>query len=327
MKTVITGASGFVGAAVARRLVAAGHQVRAMVRPTSNRANLEGLGLEVVVGDLRDRASLDATLAGQEALFHVAADYRMWTPKPQELIDSNVAGTANIMDAASAAEVQRIVYCSSVAALGYSANGLPTDELTPSTLDEKIGLYKRSKFLAEAEVLKRIAKGLPAVIVNPSAPMGPRDIKPTPTGRIVVEAAKGKMPAYVDTGLNVVHVDDVAEGHLLAFERGKIGEKYILGGENLTLLELLKMIAEETGGRPPLFRMPHALTLPIGYLAEAWCRAFGGEPIATVDAARMARHRMFYSSEKAKRELGYAPRPARDAVHDSLIWFKEHGYI
>lgn len=327
MKTVITGASGFVGAAVARRLVAVGHQVRAMVRPTSNRANLEGLGLEVVVGDLRDRASLDAALADQEALFHVAADYRMWTPKPQELIDSNVAGTANIMDAASAAGVRRIVYCSSVAALGYGVNGVPTDELTPSTLGEKIGLYKRSKFLAEAEVLKRVTDGLPAVIVNPSAPMGPRDIKPTPTGRIVVEAAKGKMPAYVDTGLNVVHVDDVAEGHLLAFEHGKIGEKYILGGENLTLLELLTMIAEETGGRPPLFCMPHALTLPIGYLAEAWCRAFGGEPIATVDAARMARHRMFYSSEKAKRELGYAPRPAREAVRDSLRWFKEHGYI
>jgi dihydroflavonol-4-reductase len=327
MKTVITGASGFVGAALARRLVAAGHQVRALVRPTSNRANLEGLGLEVVVGDLRERASLDAALRDQEALFHVAADYRMWTPKPQELIDSNVAGTANIMDAASTAKVQRIVYCSSVAALGYGVNGLPTDELTPSTLDQKIGLYKRSKFLAEAEVLKRVADGLPAIIVNPSAPMGPRDIKPTPTGRIVVEAAKGKMPAYVDTGLNVVHVDDVAEGHLLAFERGKIGEKYILGGENLSLLELLTIIAEETGGRPPLFRMPHALTLPIGYLAEAWCRTFGGEPIATVDAARMARHCMYYSSDKAKRELGYAPRPAREAVRDSLKWFKEHGYI
>jgi dihydroflavonol-4-reductase len=309
-------------------LLAAGHLVRALVRPTSDRRNIADLPLDPIVGDLRDRESLERALAGQEALFHVAADYRIWVPRAQELLDSNVRGTANIMDAALAAGTERIVYCSSVAALGYAGPGIPADESTPAAVEQMIGLYKRSKFLAEAEVARRVAEnGLPAIIVNPSAPMGPRDVKPTPTGRIVVDAAKGKIPAYVDTGLNVVHVEDVAEGHLLAFENGKIGERYVLGGENLTLRELLTIIADLVGRRPPALRVPHALTIPIGYCAEAWCRVFGGVPIATADAARMAKKKMYYNSDKAQRELGYRPRPARAAIADSLAWFRANGYL
>ncbi len=328
MRTLVTGATGFVGAAVARRLLAAGHEVRVLVRPTSVLTNIADLPLEKRIGDLRDPASLRAAMEGIDALFHVAADYRIWTPKPQELLDSNVIGTGNIMDAALAAGVGRIVYCSSVAAIVPKPDGGIADESVMGTEDQMIGLYKRSKFLAEAEVFRRVAeKGLPAVIVNPSAPMGPRDVKPTPTGRIIVDAARGKIPVYVDTGLNVVHVDDVAEGHLLAFEKGKIGERYILGGENVTLKELLTIVAQFVGRKPPRIQLPHAVTVPIGYMAETWCRVFGGEPIATGDAARMAKKKMFYSSDKAKRDLGYAPRPAREAIADSLSWFRQNGYI
>jgi dihydroflavonol-4-reductase len=328
VRTLVTGATGFVGAAVARRLLAAGHEVRVLVRPTSVLTNIADLPIEKRIGDLRDCASLQAAMEGIEALFHVAADYRIWTPKPQELLDSNVIGTGNIMDAALAAGVRRIVYCSSVAAIVPKPYGGIADESIMGTENQMVGLYKRSKFLAEAEVTRRVReKDLQAVIVNPSAPMGPRDVKPTPTGRIIVDAAMGKIPVYVDTGLNVVHVNDVAEGHLLAFEKGKIGERYILGGENLTLKELLTIVAELVGRRPPSIQIPHAVTIPIGYIAETWCRVFGGEPIATGDAARMARKKMFYSSDKAKRDLGYAPRPAREAIADSLAWFKQNGYI
>ena len=328
MRILITGATGFVGAAVARRLLAQNLDVRALIRATSDLSNIADLPIETMIGDLRDRPSLDRALTGTEALFHVAADYRMWARRPQELIDSNVTGTINLMDAALAAGTKRIVYCSSVAALGYAGRGVPADEATPARLEQMIGVYKRSKFLAEGEVMRRVAeRGLPAVIVNPSAPMGPRDVKPTPTGRIVVDAAMGRIPAYVDTGLNVVHVDDVAGGHMLAFEKGRIGERYVLGGENLTLHELLTIIAELVGRRPPFIRVPHALTIPIGYCAETWCRFFGGEPIATADAARMAKKKMFYNSDKAKRELGYAPRPAREAIADSIRWFADHGYL
>jgi dihydroflavonol-4-reductase len=328
VKVLITGATGFVGGAVARRLLAAGHTVRALVRPTSDRRNIDGLAVEPVVGDLRTRESLVMALAGQDALFHVAADYRIWAPRPQELLDSNVTGTANIMDAALAAGTSRIVYCSSVAALGYAGRGIAADELTPADVGQMVGTYKRSKFLAEAEVMRRVREnGLPAVIVNPSAPMGPGDIKPTPTGRIIVDAASGRIPAYVETGFNVVHVDDVAEGHLLAFEKGKIGERYILGGENLTLLQTLTIVAELSGRRRPRIKIPHAVTIPIGYCAETWCRVFGGVPMATADAARMAKKMMFYSSDKAKRELGYVSRPAREAIADSLTWFRANGYL
>jgi len=327
--TLITGASGFVGAAVLRALIEAGHQTRAMVRPHSDRRNLEGLDVEIVTGDLRDKDSLKAAVAGCEALFHVAADYRLWAPNPQEIIDSNVIGTRNIMEAALEEGVSKVVYTSSVATLGLNADGTPSDEATPVTLDDMIGAYKRSKFLAEEVVREMVAgKGLAAVIVNPAAPVGPRDIRPTPTGRMIVQAAAGKMPAFVDTGLNIVHVDDVARGHLLAFERGEIGERYVLGAENATLREILGEIARITDRRPPKVNLPHNLVLPIAYVAEAFARITGGpEPMVTVDGLKLSRKHMFFSIDKARRDLGYEPRPAKEALVDAIDWFKAKDYL
>ncbi|MFQ5958327.1 MAG: hopanoid-associated sugar epimerase [Alphaproteobacteria bacterium] len=328
MTILITGASGFVGSAVLRRLIDAGHAVRALVRAESDRRNLDGLAAEIAVGDLRDPDSLAAALRGCTGLYHVAADYRLWLRDPAEIYASNVDGTRNLMRAATDAGVGRIVYTSSVATLGLCADGAPADETTASTLADMIGHYKRSKFLAEEEVKRLVAEaGVPAVIVNPSTPMGPRDVKPTPTGRMIVEAAAGRMPAFVDTGLNLVHVDDVAAGHLLAFERGTVGERYILGGENMSLRDILVEIATLAGRRPPRLRLPHELVLPIAYAAEAWARVSGAEPFATVDGIRMAKKRMFFSSEKAKARLGYAPRPAREALADAVAWYREHGYL
>lgn len=324
MTILVTGAAGFVGSAVARRLVDAGHGVRALVRPTSDRRNLDGLPVEIVPGDLRDRDSLKRALRGCRALFHVAADYRLWVRNPDEIYRSNVEGTRNVLLAALDAGVERIVYTSSVATLGLRNDGIPADEATPVSLGDMIGHYKRSKFLAE-EVVRELYRehGLPVVVVNPSTPVGPRDRKPTPTGRMVADAAAGRMPAYVDTGLNVVHVDDVAEGHLLAFASGKIGERYILGGENLSLRAILAEIAALAGRRPPKIRLPHDAVLPFAYLVEGWARLGGtDQPLLTVDGVKLAKKRMYFSSDKARRELGYAPRPARDALKDAVEWFR-----
>lgn len=328
MTTLVTGATGFIGSAVVRKLLAAGETVRVLVRPESDRRNIEGLPVEVVAGDLGGRASLDRAVRGCAALYHLAADYRLWVQKPDALYQTNVEGSRNIMSAAGEAGVRRVVYTSSVATLGLHADGSPADEDTPVTIDDMIGHYKRSKFLAEKEVRRMVAEdGLPAVIVNPSTPVGPRDIKPTPSGRIVVDAAAGRLPAYVDTGLNLVHVDDVAEGHLLAFARGRIGERYILGAENLALREILTQIAALSGRRPPRLRLPHALVLPVAVIAEGWARITGGgEPMVTLDGVRLARKKMYFSCEKAKRELGYAPRPASEALSDALAWFRAFGY-
>lgn len=329
MKAIVTGTTGFVGSAVTRALLQAGHEVRVLIRPTSDRRNIEGLPVEVVTGDLSDATSLQPVCAGCDALFHVAADYRLWTRDPEAMMASNVGGTVNILRAAMEAGATRIVYTSSVATLGIRHDGVPADEETPATLADMIGPYKRSKFLAEEAVRRMIAEEeAPVVIVNPSAPIGPRDVKPTPTGRMIVEAAAGRMPAYVDTGLNVVHVDDVAAGHLAAFERGRVGERYILGGEDMTLREILEAVARITGGRAPLFRIPHDLILPIAYLAEAWTRWRGGdEPFATVDGIRMAKKKMYFKSDKAASQLGYTPRPAIEALTDAIRWFKENGYL
>jgi dihydroflavonol-4-reductase len=326
--TLVTGASGFVGSSLVRKLIAAAHQVRVLLRPTSDRRNIEGLPVEVVLGDLADNNSLERALEGCNALFHVAADYRLWARHPQQIYQSNVAGTVNIMQAALKAGVKRIVYTSSVATLGLHADGTPADENTPVTLNDMIGHYKRSKFLAEAEVKRMIAgQGLPAVIVNPSTPVGPRDIRPTPTGRMVLDAACGRTPAYVDTGLNLVHVDDVAQGHLLAFERGVIGERYILGGRNMTLKEILTEVARISGQKPPRMKLPHNLVLPIAYLSEAWAWLTDGpEPRATVDGVRLSKKYMFFSIEKARRELGFKPRPVEDALKDAVEWFRANGY-
>jgi dihydroflavonol-4-reductase len=329
MKTLITGASGFVGSAVLRQLIAAGHTMRALVRPNSDRRNLAELPVEIVTGDLTDRASLDRALLGCSALFHVAAVYRLWEPQPQEIYEANVNGTRNLMIAAANAGVKRIVYTSSVATLGLTRDGSPADEDTPVSLVDMIGHYKRSKFLAEAEVKKLVEEqGLPVVIVNPSTPVGPRDIKPTPTGRIIVDALSGRMPAYVDTGLNLVHVDDVAVGHLLAFERGTIGERYVLGARNMTLKEILTELAAITGRQAPRIRLPHDLVLPIAYVSEAWARlTHGNEPRVTLVGVRLAKKKMFFSSEKAKRILGYHPRPIEEALRDAVDWFRRNGYI
>lgn len=329
MKTLITGASGFVGSAVLRQLIAAGHTMRALVRPNSDRRNLAELPVEIVTGDLTDRASLDRALLGCSALFHVAAVYHLWVPHPHEIYEVNVNGTRNLMIAAANAGVKRIVYTSSVATLGLTRDGSPADENTPVSLADMIGHYKRSKFLAEAEV-KKLAEeqGLPVVIVNPSTPVGPRDIKPTPTGRIIVDALSGRMPAYVDTGLNLVHVDDVAVGHLLAFERGTIGERYVLGARNMTLKEILTELAAVTGGQAPRIRLPRNLVLPIAYVSEAWARlTHGNEPRVTLVGVRLAKKKMFFSSEKAKRVLGYHPRPIEEALRDAVDWFRRNGYI
>lgn len=329
MTTLVTGATGFVGSAVVRRLLAAGHEVRVLVRPGADRRNLEGLPVEAVPGDLTDPASLAGALKGCKVLFHAAADYRLWIPNPNAMYRTNVDGTRDIMTEALSAGVERIVYTSSVATLGSAADGSPADEDTPSALNDMIGHYKRSKFLAEAEVRRLVReRGLPAVIVNPSAPVGPRDIKPTPTGRVIVDAASGRMPAYVDTGLNLVHVDDVACGHLLALERGRPGDRYILAGRNMTLKEILDEISAITGRPSPRIRLPHGVVLPFAFLSEGWARITGGaEPRATLDGVRMARKPMFVSSEKAKRELGYAPRPAENALRDAVEWFRANGYL
>jgi dihydroflavonol-4-reductase len=329
MTVLVTGASGFVGSAVLRHLLDAGWEVRALLRQGSDSRNLDGLAVEIVTGDLTDRASLKSALAGCGALFHVAADYRLWTRHPARMFETNVEGTRALMETAAEAGVARIVHTSSVATLGINADGSPANEETTVAYEDMIGPYKQSKFRAEAEVRRMAAEGgLPVVIVNPSTPVGPRDVKPTPTGRMIVEAASGRMPAYVDTGLNIAHVDDVAAGHLLAFEHGTVGERYILGGEDMTLGAILGEIATITGGRAPLARIPHNLIVPLAYAVEAWTRIRGGDdPFVTVDGLRMARKKMFFSSEKARRHLGYAPRPAVEGLAAAIAWFGENGYL
>lgn len=329
MTSFVTGATGFVGSAVVKQLLAAGESVRVLARPRSNRLNLEGLPVEVCEGDLSDQRCLEKALRGCRALFHVAADYRLWAPRPQALYDTNVQGSQTILQAAAEVNIRRIVYTSSVATLGLNADGTPADEESPANLQEMIGHYKRSKFLAEKAVQEQgKALGLNLVIVNPSTPVGPRDIKPTPTGRVVALAASGNLPAYVNTGLNVAHVDDVAAGHLLALEKGENGSRYILGGENLTLREIFTSVAHLTGRRPPKLRLSSHAVLPIAYLAQGWARlTHGREPMTTVDGVRMARKQMFFSSTKAMQTLGYQCRPAEEAFQDAIAWFRTHRYL
>ncbi len=328
MTVLVTGATGFVGSAVVRKLLDRGREVRVLVRPASDTRNLHGLPLDVAAGDLTDRASLARAVKGCSALFHVAADYRLWTRNPGAMFRANVEGTRDILRVARDAGVERVVYTSSVAVLGARSDGVAVGEDAPAAFSDMVGPYKQSKFLAEEEARRLIdEEGVPAVIVNPSTPIGPRDLKPTPTGRMIVQAALGKMPAYVETGLNLVHVDDVAEGHMLAFEKGRIGERYVLGGEDMELRDILAEIARLTGGEPPRFRIPHAAILPIAYMAEAWTRLSGGaEPFVTVDGVKMARKKMFFSSAKARRDLGFNPRPAIKGLEDAIAWFTEHGY-
>jgi dihydroflavonol-4-reductase len=324
---LVTGATGFVGSAVVRTLLDAGQRVRALVRRTSRLDNLRGLEVETVVGDLCAPETLAAAVHGCRGVFHVAADYRMWVPHPSEIFATNVRGSRNLLLAAARAGVQRIVYTSSVATLGTNKDGSPADEETPVAYKDMIGDYKRSKFLAERKV-RALAKtrNLDVVIVNPAAPVGPRDIRPTPTGRLILDAARGRMPAYVDTGLDIVHVDDVAAGHWLAYQRGERCRRYVLGGENLSLREILTRVAAISGHRPPRFRLPPDAVLPMARAAEAWARLSGREPRITVAGVELSRKRMYFSHERATRELGYRPRPAQAALEDAVKWFDAHGY-
>jgi len=323
---LVTGASGFVGSAVARALVARGLHVRALLRPTASRLNIAGLNCEPVIGDMRDEDSMTAALKGARYLFHVAADYRLWARDSSEIERNNLAGARACMGAALTCGVERVVYTSSVAALKPGADAV--DETSRHTPQSVIGAYKRSKLVAEREVERLIRDaGLPCVIVAPSTPIGPRDIKPTPTGRIIVEAATGRMPAFVDTGLNLVHVDDVAHGHLLALDKGRIGENYILGGTDVALETMLGDIAFLSGRRAPSIKLPRAPLFPLAWAAEAFARITGKEPFLTADALRMSRYRMFFSSQKAVRELGYAARPYKEGLQDALTWFGANGYL
>ncbi len=324
---LVTGATGFVGAAVARALRDAGFTVRVTARAGSNTRNLAELGAEIVPLDLSEPGGFAPALAGCRYLFHVAADYRLWVPDVAAMRHVNIEGTVALLRAAAAAGVERSVYTSSVAALGLTADGSPATEATPVKPAHHVGAYKKSKFDAEQTVRSLAKSGQNIVIVNPSTPVGPGDVKPTPTGRMILDAARGKMPAYVDTGLNIVHVDDVAQGHLLALEKGVSGKAYILGGENMMLHELLALIAAETGRRAPSIHLPITPLIPIAWVMERIAEITGKTPLMTPDVLAMARKRMFFSSAKAKRELGYAPRPAALAVHDALAWFRKEGML
>jgi dihydroflavonol-4-reductase len=326
-KALVTGASGFVGSGVARKLAERGLAVRALVRPGSPRQHLAGLDIEFVTGDLRDQESVRAAMKDARFLFHVAADYRLWARDPNEIVDNNMRSTRIAMDEAKRAGVERIVYTSSVATLKTGPTGETFDETTSLDESHAIGAYKRSKLLAERLVSEMVAQGLPAIIVNPSTPVGPRDVKPTPTGRLIFEAAAGRVPAFVDTGLNMVHVDDVAAGQLAALERGRIGERYILGGQNAALSDILAAVALQTGRKAPRIKLPRGAIYPVAYAAEALARRSGREPFVTVDGLRMSKNQMFFTSAKAERELGYKARPYAEGIKDAIAWFRQAGRL
>jgi dihydroflavonol-4-reductase len=288
---------------------------------------IEGLPVERVEGDLRDTASLDRALQGVRRVFHVAADYRFWTPVVDEIYQNNVEGTRHLLEAAGREGVEKFVYTSTVATIAVHREGALPNEETQATLDEMIGHYKRSKFLAEQEAMKAAAAGVPVMIVNPTAPVGPGDWKPTPTGRIILDFVNGRMPAYVDTGLNVAAVEDVAAGHLLAAEKGRVGERYILGGRNMTLKQILDALSSITGRPAPRMRLPHAVALAAGYAGEWFSRLTGREPQIPVDGVKMSRHRMFVASDKAERELGYKPGSVEEALARAVQWYEGNGYI
>jgi dihydroflavonol-4-reductase len=324
--TLVTGASGFVGSAIAKTFRESGHQVRVLVRASSPRTNLDPADT-VVTGDICDRDAVAAALRGVRYVVHAAADYRLWARVPAEILRTNVEGTRIVMEEALRAGVERIIYTSSVATIDLQG-AAPADESRPLSEDRAIGAYKKSKVVAERMVEDMARKaGLPVVIVNPSTPIGPRDVKPTPTGRIIVEAVRGRMPGFVDTGLNLVHVDDVAAGHLAALRRGVIGERYILGGENVSLRAMLADIARMTGRRPPRLRLPLAAVYPIAVGTELWSQVSGREPFVTLDALRMARRHMFFQDAKARRDLAYRSRPYQQGIADAIAWFRAAGYL
>jgi dihydroflavonol-4-reductase len=326
MTTLVTGAAGFLGSHVARQLVARGESLRVLMRPSSNNRAISDLPLEYVTGDLRDAASLDRAMNGAKRVFHVAADYRLWAKNPQEIYDSNVGGTRNLLAAAKKASVDQVIYTSTVATIAVDRPELP-NETTDTKLDEMIGHYKRSKWMAEQEVLRAAKEGLPAIVAMPTTPVGPWDWKPTPTGKIILDFLNGKMPGYVQTGLNFVGVEECAAGHLLVSERGKIGERYLLGAENLTLKDLLDALATITGLRAPSMKIPHGVALGVAYVESAFSRLIGKEPQIPVEGVKIAQHKMFVDCSRAQRELGFQPGPVAAALERAVRWYQANGYV
>ena len=327
MKTFVTGATGFIGASIVRELLKDGREVRVLVRSSSNRANLKGLDVEVREGDLLDSPGLKRGLKGCDVLYHAAADYRLWARDPDEMYRTNVGGTTAVLEAALENAVSRVVYTSSVGTLGNPGNGIPGNESTDVSLADMVGPYKKSKFLAEREAERFVARGLPLVIVNPSTPVGPGDIKPTPTGKIIVDFLKRKMPAYLDTGLNLIAVEECARGHILAERKGVAGCKYILGNANVSLCDIFRMLQEITGIPAPKVRLPYAPVLAAAWLNEGLSRITGREPLIPLAGVRMAAHHMYFDSGKAVRELGLPQTPVYEALERAVEWFRTNGYV
>jgi dihydroflavonol-4-reductase len=326
MTTLVTGAAGFLGSHVARQLVARGEDVRVLMRPSSNNRAISDLSLEYVTGDLRDSASLERAMKGVKRVFHVAADYRLWAKKPQEIYDSNAGGTKNLLAAAKNAGVEQLIYTSTVATIAVDRPELP-NEATEAKLEEMIGHYKRSKWMAEQEVLRAAREGFPAVVAMPTTPVGPWDWKPTPTGKIILDFLNGKMPGYVETGLNFVGVEECAAGHLLVSERGKTGGRYLLGGENLTLKDLLDTLSKITGLPAPTMKIPHGMALTVAYVESAFSRLIGKEPQIPVEGVKIAQHKMFVDCSRAQRELGFQPGPVAAALERAVRWYQANGYV
>jgi dihydroflavonol-4-reductase len=326
MTTLVTGAAGFLGSHVARQLVARGETVRVLMRASSSNRAISDLSLEYVTGDLRDAASLDRAMTGVKRVYHVAADYRLWAKRSQDIYDSNVAGTKNLLAAAKRAGVEQLIYTSTVATIAVDRPELP-NESTDAKLDEMVGHYKRSKWMAEREALQAAKEGLPVIVAMPTTPVGPWDWKPTPTGKIILDFLNGKMPGYVETGLNFVGVEECAAGHLLAAEKGKVGERYLLGAENLTLKGLLDLLARITGLRAPGMKIPHGVALGVAYLDTAFSRLVGKEPQIPVEGVKIARHKMFVDASRARRELGFQPGPVAAALERAVRWYQVNGYV
>ena len=326
MSTLVTGAAGFLGSHVTRQLVARGEEVRVLIRASSSNRAISDLPLEYVTGDLRDPASLERAMKGVRRVFHVAADYRLWAKRSQEIYDSNVGGTKNLLAAAKAAGVAQLIYTSTVATIAVDRLELP-NEFTDSKLEEMIGHYKRSKWMAEQEALKAAKEGLPVVVAMPTTPVGPWDWKPTPTGKIILDFLNGKMPGYVETGLNFVGVEECAAGHLLVAERGKVGERYLLGAENLTLKEMLDTLAKITGLAAPGMKIPHGVALGVAYVESTLSRLVGREPQIPVEGVKIAQHRMFVDCSRAQKELGFQPGSVAAALERAVRWYQLKGYV
>jgi dihydroflavonol-4-reductase len=326
MTTLVTGAAGFLGSHVARQLVARGDEVRVLLRASSTNRAIADLSLEYVTGDLRDPASLDRAMKGVKRVFHVAADYRLWARRSREIYDSNVGGTKNLLEVAKCAGVEQLIYTSTVATIAVDRPQLP-NEITDAKLQEMVGHYKRSKWMAEREVLNAAKSGLPVIVAMPTTPVGPWDWKPTPTGKIILDFLNGKMPGYVETGLNFVGVEECAAGHLLIAEKGKVGERYLLGGENLTLKTMLDMLAKITGLRAPSLKIPHGLALGVAYANTVFSRLLGREPGIPIEGVKIARHMMFVDCSRAQRELGFKAGPVSAALERAVRWYEANGYI